>query len=1313
MKYNLCYIITIFLLSWPSALFPQEQQPHEVLIGKAFELLQKGHATQAAELGSGAVSAAEKAFGPEHEKTAETRASAAFIELRAGNASQAEALFRKAIQTRERFQATETLPLAIAICGLAQTLQSTGNTADAEPLFRKTVSLLDRAYPGGHAQTAVALEALGNILSSTGRIPEAEALVQRAVNIRETLLGRKSPLLAGSLNALSLVCRRAGRFDAAASHIRRIIELEELAAGSGSIRLAEPLLNLADCLDSCENYVEAEPAYRRAIALQETHLGSGSIELAFSLKSLAMNRLCGGSMPDAESALERAVGIFSLASDAVQLEIASIDFMLGSFAQARGLFQKAKGLYQTCLNIRKEALAADDPDIAAVLNNLADIELQLNELANAERDCREALRIREKSLGSGHRMTQITMNNLATVLVALNRNAEAEGVFTTALATLERQPAKNADTRATIINNLGELYRKIGRYTDAEEFCRKAYEMRKQLHGEDAAETASSLSSLAAALEMNGRYREAETAFKKALETKQRCLGENHPDVATLKGNLASLYESLSRFSEAESLLQSALQIRSDALGNDHPATALLLCRLGGFLFDLGRTASGIDLQERGCAILERKLGATCPDRGTALCNLGSCYARLDQADKAEQALSEGIEIASASLGAGHPNVANGLNQLSVVMQRQGRNSDAIRLLEQARDIQEKTIGPDHPDLAITLTNLGIFQMETGNDGIAQKNLERGASIFENSVGKTDLNYIGCLETLARLDDRQGRYLEGIKKHLQAIFLEETNASGNTSEQYSLIHRVRQTVPVTGFLASLAKLARQFPAQARRFEGKAFEIMESCRSRRFIEQMSRASAARVNGIPDDIQQDMRELNAGIQETGQRIRQELRKPRAGRNQELLRGLEGRYGQQLQVQQTLQEKILKEYPSCAGLIKPEKLTAETVRREILRENELLLEFWEGDDYLHAVVIGSGSERFVSHEIGSDSLRLKIREFRKALRSLADVATFKAASTALSREILLPFLSEAEIGSCSRLIIVPSAFLANIPFEALLLSDTGKEFRSLGYLFKKVPISSIPSTALLKEIRRGAASRASLQNASEPVLLFGDPVYSPEQTGSSAAFVDKIRLAPLPGTRKEVEIVSTIFYGDPAAPNARLGSEACESFIKQASADGTLARVPILHFAVHGIIPGEIQGLSEPCLALSTFGDAPEDGLLNMSEIFGLKLNARLIVLSACNTGIVDVALPNLEALSCFARAFFYAGADRLLLTLWSISDAATVDFMRSFYSHLRQTGHFLESLTEARKSMLISPAFSHPFYWAPFILIGDEPPAGSTP
>jgi CHAT domain-containing protein len=202
----------------------------------------------------------------------------------------------------------------------------------------------------------------------------------------------------------------------------------------------------------------------------------------------------------------------------------------------------------------------------------------------------------------------------------------------------------------------------------------------------------------------------------------------------------------------------------------------------------------------------------------------------------------------------------------------------------------------------------------------------------------------------------------------------------------------------------------------------------------------------------------------------------------------------------------------------------------------------------------------------------------------------------------------------------------------------------------------------------------------------------------------------LPPLPSTRAEVEGIGAMLYGRRYQGHTHVLERAQESRVKRMSAAGAAGGYRYVHFATHGLLAAEIKGLSEPCLALSLYGDATEDGLLKMSEIFGLQLDADMVILSACNTGVVRGDECTMDGLSGLARAFFYAGTPRLTVTLWSIADEGTPAFMKEYYAQLQQRGEgvsTLAALNAAKRAMLTSTnnAYSHPFYWAPFVLVGE--------
>ncbi len=141
-------------------------------------------------------------------------------------------------------------------------------------------------------------------------------------------------------------------------------------------------------------------------------------------------------------------------------------------------------------------------------------------------------------------------------------------------------------------------------------------------------------------------------------------------------------------------------------------------------------------------------------------------------------------------------------------------------------------------------------------------------------------------------------------------------------------------------------------------------------------------------------------------------------------------------------------------------------------------------------------------------------------------------------------------------------------------------------------------------------------------------------------------------------------------------------------------------IIHLATHGLIDDKKPGRSAIILSLDP--DPKEDGLLQMREIFNLKLNADLVSLSACQTGLGQLIKG--EGIEGLSRAFFYAGASSLLLTLWAVNDQASYQLLERFYFHLRSSESIMSALRKAKLEMISSGALSHPYYWGGFVVSG---------
>jgi CHAT domain-containing protein len=289
-----------------------------------------------------------------------------------------------------------------------------------------------------------------------------------------------------------------------------------------------------------------------------------------------------------------------------------------------------------------------------------------------------------------------------------------------------------------------------------------------------------------------------------------------------------------------------------------------------------------------------------------------------------------------------------------------------------------------------------------------------------------------------------------------------------------------------------------------------------------------------------------------------------------------------------------------------------------------------------------------------------------------------------------------------------VVPDGPLWEIPFEALLTEPASAGgFASFPYLVRRFTVSYQPSAL-------GIAPPAEPRAASPQLVAFADP--SPTAGGHDVAegaeralFREGARwsLPPLPCARQEARDAAALFGTRRA--QAHTGAGAIESRVKT---DPEVARARYLLFSTHALVSETMP--SQSALVLSLAGDGAEDGLLQAYEIDRLRLSADLVVLSACETALGQNVRG--EGLLGLARSFFHAGARRLLASQWRVADCSTARLVTDFFRRLQAA----ESAAAAKsggaaapdaatalrgaKLRLLEGAYAHPYYWAPFVLIG---------
>ncbi len=303
------------------------------------------------------------------------------------------------------------------------------------------------------------------------------------------------------------------------------------------------------------------------------------------------------------------------------------------------------------------------------------------------------------------------------------------------------------------------------------------------------------------------------------------------------------------------------------------------------------------------------------------------------------------------------------------------------------------------------------------------------------------------------------------------------------------------------------------------------------------------------------------------------------------------------------------------------------------------------------------------------GRREIELAVRAWRKRIASGAPYgAAGHAEAGRLHTMLLSPVASRLE--ALPRLVIAGDGVLHLVPFEAL-------EDESGRLVLERHVVSYAPSASVAGALRARRSTRAT---AAVRLLAYAAP---PSEA-----------LGPLPLARREAQAIAALFPA--GAADVRQGAQASESWLKRAE----LGRYGTLHFATHGTYDDRAPGRSALVLAPGH----GEDGLLHVREIASLSLRAGLVSLSACDTGLGEVVTG--EGVVGLARAFLYAGADAVAMTLWRIPDASTAELMRRFYTHMRAGRPGAEALREAKLELLRGRASRRaPFHWAGVVLTGD--------
>jgi CHAT domain-containing protein len=414
--------------------------------------------------------------------------------------------------------------------------------------------------------------------------------------------------------------------------------------------------------------------------------------------------------------------------------------------------------------------------------------------------------------------------------------------------------------------------------------------------------------------------------------------------------------------------------------------------------------------------------------------------------------------------------------------------------------------------------------------------------------------------------------------------------------------------------------------------------------------------------------------------------------------------------------LAAKLRTDFPGYAGLADPGPVSLD-VMKKALRPREAFASFMIGVHSAYVLLVTQDGLTARPLQTNADNLGTDIAGLREAfvpkLGKLPDFSLVNA--NALFRETLGPV--GPQLAGIDHLTVAVSGDLASLPFSLLVTSPPGgasSDYTHAAWLIRQTAVSETPSARAFMALRGEA--KAALPR---PFLGIGNPSFqggganqalalnalaSVCQTGGPADPALLRALQPLPDTTAEVRAVGHDLGASP--DDILLGDGATESALRAKPLD----QYAVLYFATHGMLPGELHCQAQPGLVLSPPRVPPRttsaDGLLTASEIADLKINANLVVLSACNTGAAGGIRFGGGALEGLADAFFNAGAHAVLASHWEVPSAATQALMTNTFATLAKDPNHdaAEALRQAQLALIAQGATAHPFNWAAFTLIG---------
>jgi CHAT domain-containing protein/Tfp pilus assembly protein PilF len=1083
----------------------------------------------------------------------------------------------------------------------------------------------------------------------------------------------------------------------------------------------------ASCLEATGDYAAAAEDYR---ALLERYPND-----SFALGALGWELLLQGHILEARRITKQALQLDPVSTWGVNL--AETELLLGNLPAARKRYLDALRLIPDDQTFRdgplddlnsfiKRGWSVDDVttmrrwlemeypkfqryrEAWAEQRQAQDLVAKL-QYAKAEHKYQDALRRFQALFGLKDVVTSSALINLATHYRTMGLYAKANPLFQRALQIRLQVLGAQAVYTAQSLNDLAVSYDDTSDFMKAEPLFLRALDIFERVNGLNHPDTAPTLNNLAQMYLHVGSLSKAEILYRRSLDIRMAALGPEDPGTAAALNNLASLYVEMGAYARAEPLYQQALAIREKSLGAEHPATAAALSNLAGLYAHMGAYVRAQPLSERALAIREKVFGAESPKTADSLNELASLDEQMSQYEQALTLFQRANRIFEGVYGADDPATARGYNNLGAVYHDLGEFAQAIELEKRALAIREKVLGANNSETILSLNNLAALYVEAGEREKAQPLYQRALALALASQAKPLMATI--LYNLGNLYAAEGNAELAIFWGKQAV-----NSLQRQRVGFEAMDRSLQRSFLESNRTPYERLAQRLIDAGRLPEAQ--QALQMLKDQEYHDFIRAAETAEEGPIGVDLSDNERSWQRQYQAIADRLvalgeeAQKLRRvaePDAVERARLLQIEQSERVASAAFNDALADIRRSSAMLTAGHLRQiESRNLDTSRLGMVADLDqgagggvVLLQYIVLDDSIRVLLTTGSVEKAFTLNVGARQLNGMVEELLLALRD--PKSDPRAASMRLRELLISPLNEDLRQAGARALMLSLDGTLRYVPFAAL--------FDGQQYLVEQYALS------IFDEAAPGRITRA-------------------RQPGWRAAGLGLTQgraggFSPLPAVRQELEgiVRQSGHAGGVLDGEIRLDGD----FTRAALIDAISAGYPVLHLASHFQF-SPTGGESNSFLLL---GDGTE---LTLADLRQMRLpNVDLLTLSACDTAVGSFSDAGADGheVEGMATEAQRLGASSVLASLWSVADSSTAQIMEEFYrGHEQQSLNKAEALRAAQlrllhgesvadsaaranrgavalgasqpeRASMASPEspFAHPYFWAPFILMGN--------